>query len=75
MIPGHIQEMGHDYDPNSVRGRVTYEEAFEVDDIELNTKVMVMAWGEQYEYPDKYDKAYVYSANTIHPYYHKHLRN
>jgi len=41
MIPGHIQEMGHDYDPNDIRGRVTYEEAYEVDDIPLDTKVMV----------------------------------
>jgi hypothetical protein len=41
MIPGHIQELGHDV-------RVEYTQAFEVDDVPLNSEVIVMAWGERF---------------------------
>ena len=50
MIPGHIQELAHDYNPGSPTSRVPYEWAFEVDNIPLPSLVQVMAWGEQYLY-------------------------
>ena len=50
MIPGHIQELSHDYNPGSSSSRVPYEWAFEVDNIPLPSLVQVMAWGEQYLY-------------------------
>ena len=43
MIPGHIQELGHNHP-----WRFPYEWVFEVDDIPLTTAVQVMAWGERY---------------------------
>lgn len=48
MIPGHIQELGHDYIPGNPASRVPYEWAFEVDDEPLTAEVQVMAWGERY---------------------------
>ena len=48
MIPGHIQELSHDYIPGNPTSRVPYEWAFEVDDEPLNSEVQVMAWGERY---------------------------
>ena len=48
MIPGHIQELAHDYIPDKPTTRIAYEWAFEVDDVPLITEVQVMAWGEQY---------------------------
>ncbi|MEJ2196194.1 MAG: T9SS type A sorting domain-containing protein [Ignavibacteriaceae bacterium] len=53
MVPGHIQELFHDYTPGSSSSRVPYEWAFEVDDIQLPSLVQVMAWGEQYLYPEQ----------------------
>jgi L-ascorbate metabolism protein UlaG (beta-lactamase superfamily) len=47
MIPGHIQELGHNYTPGNPTSRVPYEWAFEVDDVPLNSQVQVMAWGER----------------------------
>jgi len=47
MIPGHIQELGHNYIPGNPASRVPYEWAFEVDDVPLNSQVQVMAWGEK----------------------------
>ncbi len=48
MIPGHIQELHHDYVPGVSSSRVPYEWAFEVDDVPLTAEVQVMAWGEKY---------------------------
>ncbi|HEX9934071.1 MAG TPA: sugar-binding protein, partial [bacterium] len=48
MIPGHIQELGHDYKPGDPTGRVIYQWAFEVDDVPVDSKVQVMAWGERF---------------------------
>jgi hypothetical protein len=52
MIPGHIHELGHEYNLNSIYTRVPYEWAFEVDDIPLPSEVVVMAWGEKYIVPE-----------------------
>ena len=48
MIPGHIQELAHAYNPGNPTSRVPYEWAYEVDDVLLNSDVEVMAWGERY---------------------------
>jgi len=48
MIPGHIQELAHAYNPGNPTSRVPYEWAYEVDDVSLNSDVEVMAWGERY---------------------------
>jgi len=50
MIPGHIQELGHEYDPQSNATRVPYEWALDVDDIQLNADVSVLTWGENLFY-------------------------
>ena len=52
MIPGHIQELAHAYNPSHYASRVPFEWTFEVDDIQLNSEVMVMVWGEEYEVPE-----------------------
>ena len=46
MIPGHIQELSHK------NNRVPYKWSFLVDDVTIPSKVQVMVWGEQYNYPD-----------------------
>jgi L-ascorbate metabolism protein UlaG (beta-lactamase superfamily) len=51
MIPGHIQELSHDI-TNDVHTRVPYEWSFLVDDVTIPSKVQVMAWGEQYNFPN-----------------------
>jgi L-ascorbate metabolism protein UlaG (beta-lactamase superfamily) len=48
MIPGHIQELGHNYNPGNPAGRVPYEWAFAVDDVPVPAEVRVMAWGERF---------------------------
>ncbi len=48
MIPGHIQELYHDYNPGNPASRVPYEWAYEVDDVVLDSDVEIMAWGERY---------------------------
>ena len=50
MIPGHIQELGHDYVPDDPRSRVPYEWAFELDDEAVSADVVVMTWGERLLY-------------------------
>lgn len=50
MIPGHIYELEHD---NIVSNRLSYEWALDVDDLPLNSKVQVMAWGERYKTGDR----------------------
>lgn len=49
-IPGHIQELGHEYNPQSNATRVPYEWALAVDDVPIPGTLGVMAWGEHYDY-------------------------
>lgn len=49
-IPGHIQELGHAYNPASVSTRVLFEWALAVDDVPIPGELGVMAYGELYEY-------------------------
>ena len=51
MIPGHLQELGHAYNPEDMTTRVPYEWVFEVNDIPVNSEILVMAWGEKYDLP------------------------
>lgn len=48
VIPGHIQELNHDYVPGDPITRVPYEWAFEVDDEPIAAILQVMTWGEQF---------------------------
>jgi hypothetical protein len=48
MIPGHIQDLGHDYTPGDPTSRVPYEWALSVDDVPITAKLRVMVWGERY---------------------------
>jgi L-ascorbate metabolism protein UlaG (beta-lactamase superfamily) len=52
MIPGHIQELGHDYNPNQPASRVPYSWAIDVARNTVSTEVQVMAWGECYSIPE-----------------------
>jgi L-ascorbate metabolism protein UlaG (beta-lactamase superfamily) len=62
MIPGHIHELNHVYNPSLPASRVPYEWAFEVDDVPIPSKVKVMAWGERYFVSEEYNKLLVYGG-------------
>lgn len=49
-IPGHIQELNHDYDPSGVASRVPFEWPLAVDDVPLPGEVSVQIWGERYDF-------------------------
>ncbi len=51
MLPGHLQELGHAYNPEDMTTRVPYEWVFQADDIPVNSEILVMAWGEKYDLP------------------------
>jgi L-ascorbate metabolism protein UlaG (beta-lactamase superfamily) len=67
MIPGHIQELGHDFNPDEPASRVPYKWAFEVVDEPINSDVMVMAWGELYIVPDHIVKIKNKFLNRLYP--------
>ncbi len=41
MIPGHVQELNHDYIPGNPKGRAIYEWPFMVDDVPISASVKV----------------------------------
>ncbi len=49
-IPGHIQELRHDYDPLSTATRVPFEWPLAVDDVSVPGQVSVQVWGEHYDF-------------------------
>jgi hypothetical protein len=49
-IPGHIQELGHFYEPTNPTSRVPYEWPLAVDDVPIPGELKVMAWGEYVDY-------------------------
>jgi len=49
-IPGHVQELGHVFDPTDVTTRVPYAWPLAVDDVPIEGELSVMAWGEHYDY-------------------------
>ncbi|MCA9099666.1 MAG: MBL fold metallo-hydrolase [Planctomycetales bacterium] len=49
-IPGHIQELGHTYNPADVTSRVPYEWPLAVDDVPIPGSLSVLAWGEYIDY-------------------------
>jgi L-ascorbate metabolism protein UlaG (beta-lactamase superfamily) len=53
MIPGHFQELSHDYHPYPA-SRALYEWGFKIDDVPIGSSVFVMAWGEQYTCDEKH---------------------
>lgn len=50
-IPGHIQELGHRYDPSDVKGRVPFEWPLAAADLPLPGEVSVQIWGERCDFP------------------------
>jgi len=52
IIPGHLQELGHEYNPSNMTTRVPYEWVYDVTDIPINSEILVMAWGEKFELPE-----------------------
>jgi L-ascorbate metabolism protein UlaG (beta-lactamase superfamily) len=51
MIPGHIQELGHDYipgDPKYMGSRVSYQAIYQIQDSSVASKTHTMIWGESY---------------------------
>jgi hypothetical protein len=53
MLPGHIQELGHDYIPGDVKTRLPYKAVYEIMDASIAAKTHVMIWGELYIVPEK----------------------
>jgi L-ascorbate metabolism protein UlaG (beta-lactamase superfamily) len=47
MFPAHFHELDH-----ALEDRIPYEWAYEINDVPLGSKVLVMAWGERYVVPD-----------------------
>jgi L-ascorbate metabolism protein UlaG (beta-lactamase superfamily) len=50
-ILGHIQELGHLYDPADIRSRLSFEAPLAVDDGSLPGYVSVQVWGEHCDFP------------------------
>ena len=50
-IIGHIQEIGHQYDPSDVKSRLSFEAPLAVDDGSLPGYVSVQVWGEHCDFP------------------------
>ena len=50
-ILGHIQELGHVYDPSSITSRLSFEAPLAVDDGSLPGIVSVQVWGEHCDFP------------------------
>lgn len=49
-IPGHIQELGHAYDPASVFSRLPFEPPLAVAEMPLSGQVSVQFWGERCDF-------------------------
>jgi L-ascorbate metabolism protein UlaG (beta-lactamase superfamily) len=50
-IPGHIQELGHHYDPNDIKGRLSFMRVLIADDVPLPGVVSFQVWGEHCDFP------------------------
>jgi L-ascorbate metabolism protein UlaG (beta-lactamase superfamily) len=50
-IPGHIQELGHHYDPSDIKGRLAFKEVLIADDVPLPGVVSFQVWGEHCDFP------------------------
>lgn len=50
-ILGHIQELGHQYNPSDPKSRLSYEDPLAVDDGSLPGEVSVQIWGEHCDFP------------------------
>lgn len=48
MIPGHIQELSHNYVPSDPTSRLPYQSVYQIDDSSVLAKTQVMIWGELY---------------------------
>ncbi len=50
-ILGHIHELGHQYDPNDIKGRFPFDLPLALDDTLLPGEVSVQIWGEHCDFP------------------------
>jgi hypothetical protein len=50
-ILGHIQELGHSYDPASIYSRLSFEAPLAVAEMPLPGDVSVQIWGEHCDFP------------------------
>jgi L-ascorbate metabolism protein UlaG (beta-lactamase superfamily) len=52
MIPGHVQELNHNWKPGDPTSRLSYQAVYQIQDTSVASKTHAMIWGELYVVAD-----------------------